>query len=443
MSDRGAPADGWLADYELGERASAMAGIERYRAVRRRDERRVLIKLVRPGQRKAERALAALEAERELLGSMNHPSLPLLLDTLRDGPRGGLALVLADAAGAPLPDVLARARRVDALPAAAIGIHLAGALAAIHRLGHMHARLRLDAVELTAGGAVLLRETGMSTRMSSTGDPDLEAPDNMAPEQIVGHVPTAETDVFLLGKLLYELLTGKAPFARGTAGVTQQIRHGDPPAIDLSAPGTPRELGRIVARCLKKRPRDRYPDMTSVESELIRVLRAQTSLPLEVLVSRALAAAGLGDELPSPRERGLGAIAGAPPWLNKALAWSAGAAGAGLLALGGYYLFSPGAGDAQGGPQGIVRRPAQLRVLAQPWAEVHIDGELVDITPVGRPIEVKPGRHVVIFRHPHAPAVTREIDIVAGQTIVLDVEMDVEHAGVDAGTDAAAEDESP
>jgi serine/threonine-protein kinase len=106
-------------------------------------------------------------------------------------------------------------------------------------------------------------------------------------------------------------------------------------------------------------------------------------------------------------------------------------------------VLAPSEADAPDGPQGILRRPAQLRVLAQPWAEIHIDGELVDITPVGRPIEVRPGRHVVVFKHPHAPAVSREIEIVAGQTIVLDVEMAVARPGDDAGVDAASEDESP
>jgi serine/threonine-protein kinase len=82
-----------------------------------------------------------------------------------------------------------------------------------------------------------------------------------------------------------------------------------------------------------------------------------------------------------------------------------------------------------------------LKVLAKPWAEVLIDGDLVDTTPIGRPLPVSPGRHYVTFRHPNAPDEKRSIDVASGQTVVLDVTMRLDRvispdAGRGSGSDA-------
>jgi hypothetical protein len=116
-----------------------------------------------------------------------------------------------------------------------------------------------------------------------------------------------------------------------------------------------------------------------------------------------------------------------------------------VLALALWRGFAGGGGEGQyGDARGIVDRPAELRVLAEPWAEIHIDGKLVDVTPVGRPIQINAGRHTVVFKHPNAPDETRRVEIIAGQTIVLDVQMQVVRPVPEAGTgDAGSEDESP
>jgi hypothetical protein len=84
-----------------------------------------------------------------------------------------------------------------------------------------------------------------------------------------------------------------------------------------------------------------------------------------------------------------------------------------------------------------------LRVLAQPWAEVIVDGEPIDTTPMARPIAVAPGRHFVTFVHPNAPEEKRSVSVAAGQTVLLDVVMRVERRARDAGVDAGPGDDSP
>lgn len=418
------PLEEWLSAYELGEQLETNALTATFYAKRRADHRRVLIKTVKPGLRKPDMALNVLARERDVIDTTRHPALPTLLESIRAPNR--LALVYEDAAGHRLSDVLDRVPRVAPPSALAIGVAVASALNGLHRAGYVHGRLRAESIELTETGSLILHDPGGVGARGGGGDPDLDAPENMAPEQVLGQAAGPETDVYLLGKLVYHLVTGALPFSSGTGGITQQIRHAEAPPLSSLAPGAPRELQRIVTRCLRKRGSDRYPDMASLESELLRVMRSHTSLSREHLITTALAAAGLATELPVPRERGVARGAtSAPPWLLAALRW--GLAGAAALTVVGLAWTFLGGDDPRrdGGPQGIVKRPALIRVLADPWAEIHIDGELVDITPVGRPIEVSPGRHAIVFKHPNSESVTRDIDISAGQTMLLDVEMPV------------------
>jgi serine/threonine-protein kinase len=67
-----------------------------------------------------------------------------------------------------------------------------------------------------------------------------------------------------------------------------------------------------------------------------------------------------------------------------------------------------------------------LRVLATPWAEVWVDGQRIDVTPFARAIPLSPGTHYVTLKHPNAPVEKRQIAIVAGETLTLDVAMSID-----------------
>jgi serine/threonine-protein kinase len=73
----------------------------------------------------------------------------------------------------------------------------------------------------------------------------------------------------------------------------------------------------------------------------------------------------------------------------------------------------------------VPESPAYLRVVAEPWADVVIDGQKVETTPFARPIPLRAGIHYVRLEHPQAPAERRTIDLAPGETVLLDVTMRV------------------
>jgi eukaryotic-like serine/threonine-protein kinase len=404
-------------------RILATAAVDRltvtYRAQRSSREPTVLIKTAKPGLTAVGTVARALDREAERLRELRHPALPTLVEVL-SGPDAP-ALVLVDHGGHRLDTLLERAPRMDADAAAAIALELARAASAAHRAGIVLGELRPELVELSPEGGVYLHP-----RAADGGLPDdLASPAHMAPEQVVGEPADARSDVFALGCLLYRMLAGRGPFDGDEEGIGQRIRRYVPPPVRELASDTPRALERIVTRCLAKRRHDRYPDMSSVAARLTRALRRQTSLPAEHLVVRALARAGLADPLPAPLDRGAELGTGTARWLRRYGAPTGFATAALALAVLLWQNLRDAPSNVPIGPRGVVDQPAHLRVLARPWAEVYVDGKLADVTPVGFPIALLPGRHSVVFRHPNAPDEARTVELIAGQTVLLDVDMRV------------------
>ncbi len=79
-------------------------------------------------------------------------------------------------------------------------------------------------------------------------------------------------------------------------------------------------------------------------------------------------------------------------------------------------------------PGTTVPRPARVKILAEPWADVFVNGERLDTTPIGRPVELPPGRYELSFRHPSAPEERRTLDVAAGASVTVDVVMQVPSA---------------
>lgn len=380
----------------------------------------VLIKTTKPGHLNAASAARALEREADFLLAHRHDAWPTVLEVLRDGP--SMAVVLLDRRGHRLDAVLDRAGPLDTSAALAVAIEVAQAIGALHRAGVAHGALHAGLVELTAEGGVCVH----AAQAATDGPGELSAPEHMAPEQLLGDPPDSRSDLFLVGALLFHMLTGREPFAGEDEGVSMRVRHHAPPPMGRFVAGVPVPVEAIVSRCLSKKRHDRVPDAASLVARLTRELRRETSLSSEALVVRALARAGLAEAWPAPLESGADRGTAVPAAVARRRWLALGVVA--LLFVFGAVLWIAFSGDASPGaigPRGILEEPGRIRVLARPWAEVAVDGERIDVTPLGAPLEVSPGRHTVVLRHPAAPEVSRVVEVSAGQTALVDVDMEV------------------
>lgn len=456
---RAAPMPTKIGPYALLETVTQRAFVVTYRARHEELGRTVLIKALKPTVAVSSPFARALEREAKTLAGLRHEGIVALYDFVRTP--DAMWLVLEDVRGPSLAEVLARTKPLGVAPAAAIALEIARGLAHAHERGTVHRNVRPENVTLTPEGGVKIMD--LSAAVSEGGELLAEAfegdafarADYMAPEQILGEVPSPRADVFSLGVMMFEMLAGERPF--GDADETGEERawrlsRGAPASLRALAPEVPRPLEELVTRCLARDPGARFESARAALGALEDALPEISRLPPRVLVTRALSEAKLGDELLAPREA---AAAGLRERVPALLLWPAlrgylilfGLIAAGALVIelglrGGTRASAPplaGPGAWEGPAEGR----GYLRVLANPWAEVLIDGELVDTTPIGRPLPVSPGRHYVTFRHPNAPDEKRSIDVASGQTVVLDVTMRIERAvmpdaGAGRGSDAGA-----
>ncbi len=256
---------------------------EVYRARDTRLDRAVALKVL-PEDLAADTAHhARFQREARIISSLNHPHVCALHDIGQHESQHYLVLELLE--GETLAARLTRGALSQG-QAVRVGAQIADALAAAHRHGLVHRDLKPANVMLTPSGVKLL-DFGLAkpvstevvvTPLSATvvGGAPATAEGQivgtlqyMAPEQVQGLPTDARTDIFALGAVLYEMLTGRTAFAAPTpAGLIASILRSDPPAVSASVPGTPGSLDAVIERCLAKEPGDRWQSAHDVKLQL-------------------------------------------------------------------------------------------------------------------------------------------------------------------------------
>lgn len=216
-------------------------------------------------------ARARFVQELTLLRQLKHPSLPEVYDHGEWNGRLYLSMELLQ--GESVRDFIGHLDGDAADPAlvARVGTGVAQALQVTHAAGVIHRDVKPANVFLSNDGSVKLLDFGVAKPLLD--DPGLSAtgtvpgtPAYLAPEILVGKMPSASSDLWSLGVLLYELATGRRPFASDhIPTLIRTIRHVDPMPPTRHNPRVPMPLERLILRLLVKDPRKRPRDAASLE----------------------------------------------------------------------------------------------------------------------------------------------------------------------------------
>ena len=248
-------------------------------------DRPVALKLLagEPGLQEPEREQRRKRFLREAraAGRLTHPSIVTIYDVGEDQDQAFLVMEYVE--GEPLDRIL---RRVRALPLSRvldIADQVAGALDYAHAHGIIHrdvkpANILLspdDRVKVTDFGIARLADGELTLTQHTPGTPSY-----MAPEQVAGHPADGRSDLFALGALLYELLTGARAFpGENLATIVHRIVNEEPRPLAEVAPGLPLGLEPCLKRAMAKDPTQRYPRAV----DLARDLRRAASAPAEAV----------------------------------------------------------------------------------------------------------------------------------------------------------------
>ncbi|HEX6904433.1 MAG TPA: tetratricopeptide repeat protein [Thermoanaerobaculia bacterium] len=261
---------------------------------RARDEQldlEVALKVLRPDVADSRRA-ARFKQELVLARQVSHPNVVRTHDIGSDGETVFITMDFVD--GRSLAQRIAERRRLPPEEAAAIARQIAAALAAAHEAGVVHRDLKPGNVLIEDSGRAAIGDFGVARSLAGSG---LTLPgmvvgtlDYLSPEQARGEEVDGRTDLYALGIILYEMLTGELPFAGGSqAEVLAQRITGS--ARDLGTAGVtvPRSLAAIVRKLLERDPARRYQSAREVLADLDRL----DASPFPARRWAALAACGL------------------------------------------------------------------------------------------------------------------------------------------------------
>jgi serine/threonine protein kinase len=266
---------------------------EVYRARDTRLDRTVAIKVLPPHLSDRPEAKERFEREARAISLLNHPNICHLYDI---GSQDGISyLVMEYLEGETLAARLAKGP-LAVEQVLRYGVELAEGLETAHRSAVVHRDLKPGNVMLTKSGAKLM-DFGLAKPVASANPPSsgltltLANPSQpltaegtvvgtfqyMSPEQVEGKDADARSDIFALGAVLYEMVTGKRAFeGKTTASVLAAVLERQPPPVSSILPLTPQALDHAIKKCLAKDPEERWQSARDVASELRWIAEGET-----------------------------------------------------------------------------------------------------------------------------------------------------------------------
>ncbi|HNV03119.1 MAG TPA: serine/threonine-protein kinase [Vicinamibacterales bacterium] len=308
MSDAAPPLPaGTMIGWYRVERALGRGGMGQvYLAEDTRLARPVALKLLHPGDTADEKRRERLRFEARAAAALRHPNVATVhaLEEFPDQP----CIVSEYVPGRTAREVLDAGGPLPAADAIDVALQVARGLDAAHHCGIIHRDLKPENILIGDDRTVKILDFGIARamqldparkRLTDTGVL-VGTPGYMAPEQVEGHEGDARSDVFALGTVVYELVTGVHPFQGRTASSSAaRVLTAEPDPPSRVNPRVPPSLDHIVARCLEKEPAGRYASAADVASDLASLARTLADDPRLLRPMRALLDATPGPGVPA------------------------------------------------------------------------------------------------------------------------------------------------
>jgi eukaryotic-like serine/threonine-protein kinase len=261
-----------------------------YRAIDTELQREVALKRLRPEVATSPQLLERFRNEAKLQGRLNHPNITQLYSLVQTEDTFGIVMEFVD--GVMVKDLLPMRWEV----AVAVVRRALDALAYAHDLGVLHRDIKPENILIDRRGAVKVMDFGIAYAIGSqrmTREKSIVGTlEYMSPERILGRPMDGRSDIYSLGILLFELISGRLPFE--VSGEYELLRwhlEQDPPLLSSIA-GTPSSLDQVIARAMAKTPDKRYASCAEMADDLPQPVPGwDAQAELENLVNRMRAGA--------------------------------------------------------------------------------------------------------------------------------------------------------
>jgi len=243
-----------------------------YKAIDESLGRTVAVKVLRPSLTTDPTFIARFQNEARSIANLQHPNIVTVHDVGNDGPTYFIVMEFVE--GQDLKKVIRTHGALSIDRALNLSIQICAGLGYAHRARLVHADVKPQNILLTRDEVVKITDFGIAQALSDTQPAQRQSvvwgsPHYMPPEQAQGEKPSAASDVYAIGIVMFEMLTGRLPYigADQKELALAHIREPVPLVTELN-PAVPESLARIVYKVMSKEPRDRY----SMADQLMNVL---------------------------------------------------------------------------------------------------------------------------------------------------------------------------
>ena len=261
----------FAARYQVIEELGAGGMGRVFKAFDMQVKEKIALKLIRPEIAADRKTIERFRNELKLARRVRHPRVCQMFDLGQE--KGAYFITMEYVSGEDLKSFLRRSKELAVGTAVAIALQVCEGLGAAHKTGIVHRDLKPSNIMIDREGNARIMDFGIARSLEAKGTTGagvmIGTPEYMSPEQVEGKETDRRSDIYGLGVILFELITGRPPFEGDTA-LSIALKHKTelPPDPRELAPRIPDELGRLILRCLEKDREKRYQTANELAADL-------------------------------------------------------------------------------------------------------------------------------------------------------------------------------